>query len=215
MGGGAAGGRAAAAISSRISSKPPTPQSRGSASRGGGSGPGRGVAPGPPPRQPRARMRPPNPGGSGRREWASGKERGAARSPASPASLRHRSRVFPQFEGILCPSGAPREWPHPGIRPLPSGAEWASPSECVYVRGIRGGWVWHCCSKPSPEMAGLGSALGLSGNLGFSLSSQIFLHRRLAPGRLGFQAARSSVSTHFSKVPKLTPPLPTHHLGPI
>lgn len=215
-GGGAAGGRAAAAISSRISSKPPTrqPLPGGAPAVGAGVGQDGEWHRGPHPANPRARMRPPNPGRSGRREWASGKERRAARSPGSPASLRHRSRVFPQFEGIPCPSGAPREWPHPGIRPSPlvlSGPLFQSVSTC----GGLGGGVWHCCSKPSPEMAGLGSALGLSENLGFSLSSQIFLHRRLACGGLGFQAARSPVSARFSKVPKLTPPLPTHHLGPI
>lgn len=139
-GAGLRGGRAAAAISSRISSKPPTRQQLpgGAPAVGAGAGQDGEWHWGPHPANPRARMRPPNPGRSGRREWASGKERRAARSPASPASLRHRSRVFPQFEGIPCPSGAPREWPHPGIRPLPSGAEWASLSECVYVRGIRG-----------------------------------------------------------------------------
>lgn len=142
-GGGAAGGRAAAAISSRISSKPPTrqPLPGGAPAVGAGVGQDGEWHRGPHPANPRARMRPPNPGRSGRREWASGKERRAARSPGSPASLRHRSRVFPQFEGIPCPSGAPREWPHPGIRPSPlvlSGPLFQSVSTCGGLGGAFG-----------------------------------------------------------------------------
>lgn len=134
----------------------------------------------------------------------------------APASSLPGERPRAPAEGWRCPSGPPKGAAPFLHLPLPLWRRESGFSFRMCVGGgFWGGWLWHCCSNPSPEMAGLGSHLDLRGTS--DSHPQIFSHRRLGPGGLSFQVCLKPCEHPLSQSsqvnPSLVSPPPWSNLG--